>query len=63
LPFRAVRRSIEHLFEPDRGELQGAVAALCGLLHATTASLVAVLAQVLSTEAWREAGSALRCTG
>jgi hypothetical protein len=37
-------------------ELDGAVAALCGVLHAATASLVEVLAGVLEREAWAEPG-------
>lgn len=36
--------------------LQGRAAELCGLLHATTAELVAVVAEALVTEAWAQPG-------
>jgi hypothetical protein len=46
----------EHMFDAGEDELEVRVASLCGVLHATTASLVEVLAEVLSTQAWQEAG-------
>ena len=44
------------MFDQDEEELEARVASLCGVLHATTASLVEVLAQVLATGAWQGAG-------
>src|SRR5829696_3848613 len=38
------------------GERDGAVAALCGVLHATTASLVGLVAEALASGAWEGSG-------
>ncbi len=40
----------------EESEAEGHVAALCGVLHATTASLVGLLAGVLSSGAWEQPG-------
>lgn len=49
---------IEHMFlsgdarESEVERLEGEIAQVCGLLHATTARLVSLIAEVLATESW-----------
>jgi hypothetical protein len=45
------------MFDQDReSELDASVAALCGVVHAATASLVSALAGILASGAWEEPG-------
>jgi hypothetical protein len=44
------------MFDQERDELDGEAAALCGVLHATTASLVGLVAEVLASGAWEGTG-------
>src|SRR5215217_7597782 len=45
------------MFDQEASEqLEAQAASLCGVLHATTAALIGLLARVLSTRAWEEPG-------